>query len=269
MKESSELKQMEEARVLIGSRQFVEAEKVLRNLVAYNDQNTEAMYELANLFHQRGELKKAIHAFRKVLENDPNHTNASIGLSVIYNDVGHYDEAKKIFLQADRRIKSASLNRSYPGQSEGMLDGAMKNAVEEHKDRSRQASDGHISAKFAAKHYELGDLYLSYARYEEAIFEYQKASKLDPNKLEIQLKLAKAFAKKGMLAKAFETLRNLKTENPSYIPARLALGVLYYGQSKVLEAQSEWEQILAKDPANAEAKMYLNLSKTATETRLN
>ena len=67
-----------------------------------------------------------------------------------------------------------------------------------------------------------------------------------------------------------EVLRKLKSENPSYLPARIALGLLYFGNGNVLEAQSEWYNVLNMDPNNQEAKMYLDLSnKSATETKLN
>jgi len=70
------------------------------------------------------------------------------------------------------------------------------------------------------------------------------------------------------IAKAIEELRHLKNEEPTYAPARIALGVLHYGNGNVLEAQAEWEKVLMKDPFHAEASMYLNLSRTATETNL-
>ena len=48
----------------------------------------------------------------------------------------------------------------------------------------------------------------------------------------------------------------------------MALGILYYGSGRVLEARREWERVLSFEPKHEEAQMYLNLSKTATETRL-
>jgi tetratricopeptide (TPR) repeat protein len=91
---------------------------------------------------------------------------------------------------------------------------------------------------------------------------------LDPSNLEVRIKIAKTFAKKNFINKAFDELQLLKNEVPNYLPARIALGVLLYGCGKILEAQTEWEKILTKDPRNEEALMYLNLSRTATETSL-
>ena len=78
--------------------------------------------------------------------------------------------------------------------------------------------------------------------------------------------MAKVYTKKNFVSKAYDELRTLKNEFPSYLPARIALGILYYGNGKVVEAQNEWEKVLSKEPNNQEANMYLKLSQTATET---
>lgn len=202
----------------------------------------EAFFLIANIFHIRGEIGKAIKAFNKVLALDPNHTDASISLSVLYNDIGHYEDAKKVFEKASERVKQAPI----------------VGCVE----------DQHVNIKFANKHYEIAEMYMTYNRFDEALFEYNKVIGLNPSMLEARIKVAKVYAKKNFMSKAFEELRNLKNEYPSYIPARVSLGVLYYGSGKVLEAQSEWEKVLVKEPKNSEARMYINLSRTATETTI-
>lgn len=113
---------------------------------------------------------------------------------------------------------------------------------------------------------ELADLYFTYGRYDEALFEYNKVIALNPENLEVRLKVAKVYAKKGFTSKAIDELRRLKNEEPNFVHARIALGVIYYGNGKIIEAQTEWRKVLSKDPRNTEASMYLNLSRTATET---
>ncbi len=202
---------------------------------------SEAYFIMGNIFHMKGEIGKAIKAFNKVLELKSTHTDAAISLSVLYNDIGRYEEAQKIFKVADERVKRSSAKKDEVG-------------------------DEHVNQKFSGKHFELGEMYFTYGRYDEALFEYNKASSLDPSNLEIRIKLAKVYAKKNFASKAFDELRALKNEHPAYLPARIALGILYYGNGKVVEAQNEWEKVLSKDPANQEAGMYLKLSQTATET---
>ncbi|MBI2521350.1 MAG: tetratricopeptide repeat protein [Bdellovibrio sp.] len=220
-----------------------EAEELFQESIILNAKNPKPFFALANIYHRRGEIGKAIKAFSKVLELDPCHTEAAISLSVIYNDIGKYEEAKKIFEAASDRVKTASTT--------GPVD------------------DVHVNKKFAQRHFELAEQYFTYCKYDDALFEYSKASSLDIENAEIKLKIAKVYAKKGLINKASEELRKLKTERPNYIPARLALGLIYYGSGKIIEAQQEWMKILAIAPDNGEAKTYLSLADNATETLLN
>lgn len=217
------------------------ASLLLNEVIEQNPQSTEGFFYLANVFHLRGELGKAVKGFQRVLELDPHHTDAAISLSVIYNDIGKYEEAKAIFEKANNQVKNT--------QGQGL-------------------SDPHLNRKFSLKHYELGEMYASYSRYEEALFEYNKAVNLDPDNLELRIKIAKTYTKKGFTSKAFEELKRLKNEQPGYMPARIALGLLYYGNGNIIEAQAEWQNALSRDPDHAEAQMYLSLSRGATETNL-
>ncbi len=213
----------------------------LNEIIEQNPNATEAFFYLANVFHVRGELGKAIKAFSRVLELDPHHTDAAISLSVIYNDIGKYEEAKAIFDKANNQVKNT--------QQQGV-------------------SDPHLNKKFSLKHYELAEMYASYGRCDEALFEYNKAASLDLDNLEIRIKIAKTYTKKGFTSKAFEELKRLKNEQPGYMPARIAMGLLYYGNGNIIEAQAEWQNVLSREPNHPEATMYVNLSRSATETNI-
>jgi tetratricopeptide (TPR) repeat protein len=222
------------------TREYANALNIFNEVIESGTKSAEPYFYLGNIFHMKGEVGKAIKAFNKVLELEPNHTDAAISLSILYNDIGKYEEGKRIFEKTNQRVKASA--------------------------QSSAPEDQHINKKFSFKHYELADLYLSYNRFDEALFEYNKAASLDPSNLEIRIKLAKVYAKKGFVHKAFDELKRLKNESPTFLPARIALGVLYYANGNIIEAQSEWEKVLSKDPTNSEAGMYMNISKTATET---
>ena len=214
----------------------------LNEIIEQNPNATEAFFYLANVFHVRGELGKAIKAFQRVLELDPHHTDAAISLSVIYNDIGKYEEAKAIFDKANNQVKNT--------QTSGV-------------------TDPHLNKKFSLKHYEIAEMYASYGRCDEALFEYNKAAALDLDNLEIRIKIAKTYTKKGFTSKAFEELKRLKNEHPGYMPARIAMGLLYYGNGNIIEAQAEWQNVLSREPNHPEATMYVNLSRSASETIVN
>ncbi|MEK7690441.1 MAG: tetratricopeptide repeat protein, partial [Bdellovibrionota bacterium] len=178
-----------------------------------------------------------IEYLRKALELDPRHTDASVCLSILFNDIGKYDEAKEIFEKANQLVASRSAAPS-PNRAEG-----------------------NINRKFALKHLELAEMYFRYKRYDEAIEEYGKASTLDPTALDSRIRRAKAFAKKGFVSRAMQELQVLKSEYPSFMPAKVQLGLLHYSQGNLLDAELEWQSVLEIDPAHREARSYLELAK--------
>jgi tetratricopeptide (TPR) repeat protein len=234
---------LENSKIFFQQGEFDQAQDLLMKIINEDAENIDAIFLLANIYHMKGKIGFAIKGFQKVLQLKPSHTDAAISLSVIYNDIGKYEEARLIFEKANENVKRNQDKVSF--------------------------TDPHINKKFAMKHLELAEMYLSYNRYDEALFEFEKTVKLDPENLDFRVRVAKVYAKKGFISKAFDELKKLKNENPNFLAARIALGVLYFGHGNIIEAQNEWEKILVKDPFNQEAKSYLNMAKTATETSIN
>lgn len=252
---------LSQGRMLQENGDFQKSLEVLNEVIEGNPKNDEAFYIIGNIFHRNGDIGKAIKAFSKVLEIAPGHTDAAISLSVLYNDIGKYEKAKEIFEKAQEKVQSQGrpqIEVARPKVSEPQSAEKTISAV----------NDPHIDKKFAYKHLELADLYMSYSRFDEAMFEYKKVITLDSNNYEARIKIAKTYAKKGFISKACDELITLKNEKPDYIPARLALGMLYFSNKKIIEAQTEWQKVLEKDPKNEEALMYLTMSESATEISL-
>lgn len=215
--------------------------KHFNELIEINPQHVDGHYKLASIYYQQGKISLAIKFFRKVLELDENYTDAAISLSVLLNDIGQYDEAKKVF-----EVQSLKIKRSEEG---GII-------------------DPHINRKFGFKHFELGDLYFGYDRYDEALFEYEKSLRLNPDSPDSIVQIAKVYAKKGHVTKALELLRKAKVEHPNHLSIRVSLGILLFGNGNVIEAEEEWSKVVEKDPKNSDALMYLKLAQTATETSI-
>lgn len=223
---------------LLMRRDFAMAETRLREEMGKHAESPDLHYLNGVLHYMQGRLGPAIENLRKSLALDPRHTDAAICLSVLLNDVGRYDDAKKVFEQANQSVA-----------------------------HRRENTDLSVDRKFAVKHLELADLYFRYRRYEEAIEEYSKAALLDPTTLDIRIRRAKAYAKKGFVSRAVQELQSLKGEDPSYIPARLQLGLLHYSQNNVLDAELEWESVLEQNPDHREARAYLDMARQTREGR--
>jgi tetratricopeptide (TPR) repeat protein len=227
--------------LLIQERRFEEAVKACQDCIS-NPSATETQIKTAlHLFgtcsYLQGQLGKAIESFKKILTIDPKHTDAAISLSIIYNDIGRYDEAKTIYQVANQSLQL-----------------------------KRQGSDSLLDRKFALKHIELGDLYFKYHRYDDALDDYSRAARLDPQALDIRIKLAKVYAKKGFTTRAIQELQQLCRDQPEFAPARIHLGLMYFSQGNVIDAEMEWEKALQIEPSNPEIQTYLAMARQATET---
>ena len=219
---------------LLSNKEFRQAEALIQEKMKTHPQSADAHYLLGVSNYFQGKLGPTLTNLRKSLEIDPRHTDAAICLSVLLNDIGKYDDAKLVFEQANQSVA-----------------------------QKKTGDDLEVDRKFAVKHLELADLYFRYRRYDEAIEEYSKAALLDPFTVDIRIRLAKAYAKKGFLTRAMQELQQLKTEYPSHLAARIQLGLLHYSQGNVLDAELEWEGVLDIDPSNRETLAYIEMAKRA------
>lgn len=219
---------------------YTSAEPLLNQLILKGAKDREIFHMLGTIYYDQGKFNKAIRAFKRALEIDPSFTDASVGLSIILNDLGRYEEGKKIFEEA-----------------KGLL---AKGGAKE---------DPYINEKLALKHDELGELYFRYQRYMEALEQYYKALTLSSRKPELTMKVVETQVRLGDSHKALKELRQLIQTYPSFLTARLKLGVLLYESGNVAEAVEEWERVLARDANHAEAKRLLNLAQAShQQTRM-
>lgn len=225
-----------EARVqeYLNRRDYTRAGELIQGMLAKDASDPEAHYLLGVMNYFQGQVGPTIAYLKKALELDPRHTDAAICLSVLLNDLGKYEEAKKVFEQA---------NQSVVHRREGTVSG--------------------IDQKFAVKHLETGDLYFRYRRYDEAIEEYSKAALLNPLHYETRIRRAKAYARKGFVSRALQDLQALKHEKPTFLPALVQLGLLHYSQGNLIDAELEWENVLQQNPGHREAQAYLEMARQA------
>ena len=215
------------------------AEGLLNQLLLSPQRNPEIYQMLATIYYDQGQFSRAIKTFKRALEIDPTYTDASVGLSIILNDLGKYDEGKRVFLDAQKLL-----------------------------DLKSGRNDPYIDEKIASKHEEIADLYFQYKKYSESLEQLLKAQKLSSRRSGIGLRIAECYVKLGLTDRAIKDLKNLISEFPGFLPARLKLGVIYYNSHMIAEASEEWETILIRDPHHPEAKRYLKMAQAAGVTQI-
>lgn len=156
------------------------AEPLLMQLQSDGAQNPEIPYMLATITFDRGNLKRAIQLFKASLEIDPEFTDSSVGLSIILNDLGKYDEAKKVFETAYSAMKR----------------------------KQRGGEDTNLKEKLARKHGELGDMYFLANMFSDACEQFKKAMELAPNISEFSRRLGESSMKLNNDEQAISAFEN-------------------------------------------------------------
>src|SRR4051812_25935432 len=95
---------IETAREYFIAGDYKRAEPLLQQGLLQNNRSPELFQMLATIYYDQGKFSKAIKTFKRALEIDPTYTDASVGLSIILNDLGKYDEGRKVFEEAQQAL---------------------------------------------------------------------------------------------------------------------------------------------------------------------
>ena len=219
---------LEEAREHFKVGELKKAEPIINQLILGGYKSAEVFHMLGTLLYDQGKFSKAIRSFRRALEMDPAYTDASIGLSIILNDLGRYEEGRKVFEEAQIMLAHKKAN-----------------------------DDPYMDEKLAMKHDELGELYSQFKRIPEAITQYQAALELSSRKPELTMKIVDCHLRIDDSDTAIDLLKDLIIEYPDFLGARNKLGKSYYELRRIPEAIEAWEEVLRRDEQNADAKRHL------------
>jgi tetratricopeptide (TPR) repeat protein len=220
--------------------EYASAEPILNQLVLKSLKKPEVFHMLGTIYYDQGKFNKAIRSFKRALEINPGFTDSSVGLSIILNDLGRYEEGQKVFDEARAMLSLRSPN-----------------------------NDHFMNEKFAQKHLELGDLYFQHNRMSEALEQFQTALDLTPQNLDVQMKIVDIYLAQKNTSIAIKELRALVRENPALVTARLKLGKAFYDSHQIPEAIEQWESALRYEPSSTIARDYLRLAQTVQVTSLN
>jgi cytochrome c-type biogenesis protein CcmH/NrfG len=215
------------------------AEPLLNQLILRNGKSPEVFHMLGTIYYDQGKFNKAIRSFRRALELDPAFTDASVGLSIILNDLGRYEDGRQVFDEAKKILASRT-----------------------------NLEDPYMNEKFALKHDELGEMYMQHNRPKEAMEQFYKALNLSSRKPELTMKIVECFCRVGAPERAIKELKDLVRDFPGFLNARIRLGRLLFENGDVAYAIDQWEAVLQKDPAHGEAQRLIRQSQAMTELHI-
>lgn len=230
---------IEQAKRFLAEGHWQAAKDVLLDLDNSGRGNAEVQYILGTLLHRENRFAEAVDRFKRALQIDPQFTDAAISLSIIYNDTGHYQEGKQVFEQAEKAA---------------------------HRRPGKPAPSVILQKELSQKHLDLGNLYRSLQKFDEAANEFLKAARVDPENVDARILLSKTHGQRGQMRLAQQELETLVREKPENVSARVHLALLYYAMGNVVDAQIELQEALVKAPNNRQVKMYLEMTRGATES---
>jgi len=183
--------------------------------------------------HIEGKFDTSIKLFKEALKINPHYTEAILNLAVLYNDLGHYEDAKKLY----------------------------KN-LHKGKTSKKREIEPVLKGKLSNLHANIGDIYRNLGLYPHAIEEYTKALNLNSGYIDIRTKLGISYRENEELQKSLAELKKVVKSDPKYVHASIQLGVTYYSLNRLNEAKKQWNEVLKKDSANEYAQMYLRLAES-------
>ncbi len=203
---------------------------MLRMVLDEEDRYADVHDMLGVIAHSRGNFLVAERHFERALEINPSYTEAALNLAVTYNDRGKYEKAREVY----GRIKVGA-----SGTPQGL--------------------DPFARGKIANMHADVGQAYHDAGLVREAITEYEKAIVLCPHFADLRAKLGTLLRELNDLPGARAQYEAALQTKPSYVPALLQLGVILLTLGEPGVAEDYWKQVIALEPENSQAKMYLRM----------
>lgn len=156
---------------LLRLRRFDECERECLRIL--EDEDDDAAYvNLANVYDEKGEDKKAEESYKKAIELNPNHPANYQEYGIFLGRRGRHREAQKAFSRALRLDPKSASVRSYMGidlLDQGKVTSALKLLEKAVK----------LDPMLAVAWHNLGLAYLRAKRYEHALAAYKRAAELD------------------------------------------------------------------------------------------
>ncbi|MEJ0066362.1 MAG: tetratricopeptide repeat protein [Caulobacteraceae bacterium] len=244
----------------------------------------ESLFVEAVRLHTAGRLDEADGAYRKVLQQDPNHAASLHGLGAIAHQGGRYERAVELISRAAAIDPAVAPYRSSLGNAlkalgrpeeaeaayraallidagdpvalnnfgnllQGM--GRSDEAIELYR-RALELRPGN-----PVTHNNLGNALAALGRFSEAAALYERALALRPDYAEAEYNLANLRADEGRLDEAIARYRSALALRPDHLSARNNLGAVLRRAGRLVEAIACYDEVLARHPESAEAHSNL------------
>jgi tetratricopeptide (TPR) repeat protein len=203
-------------------------------------------FELAQRYHQAGQLGEAELLCRQILAIDPRHAGSLHLLGGIALQIGRGDAAVDLIGQAialDRRVPEFHCNLGTTFQHQGKLDEAAK--------AYRRALA--LKPNYPAALNNLGNVLAEQGKLEEATKAYSRALAVKPDYAEAHYNLGHVLSREHWREEAMACFRRALDLRPDYAEPLNALGLAHEEQGELEKAKGCYRRALEIQPDFAEA----------------
>jgi len=150
-----------------------------KKAIGLNPQNTEALYDIGNIYLAKGMLKEAIGEYDKALSINPKYAKAHGNLGIAFAQQGNLDKAIEHFRQASE-IDPNNIGVRYNLAVALDNTGRLEDAVNQYREILKiQPNDAEVCCV-------LGDILIKQGKFDEAAAEYEQVLATDPNNTRAQ-----------------------------------------------------------------------------------
>ena len=101
-----------EAKKLIAANRLEQAKVTLQPLITELNHDYRVYSMLGFIYHKQGLFSRAVKNYRRALEINSGDIETAINLSLIYNDLGKYEEGADLYSRAVGMLDKTSANRT-------------------------------------------------------------------------------------------------------------------------------------------------------------
>lgn len=247
----SSLLATELATIYVKTGQHQKAIELCEKSLQANPGSVELHLLLGGLYLEKKNKPEAEKQFQTAIKLAPSNAESYLYIAIIYLEDKRYDEALKS-LKAMLKISPENVVASYY-ISKVYLE--MKSYGEAEKWLKKTIA---IKPSFESAWLDLGGLYELENKSDQAIETYKKYSALHPSRLDIKLRLAKAYLRIQNFGEASAILEEVYRLDSSNREVRFTLGLSYFfSNENVDKAIQEFTSLLDEDPKDERARYFL------------
>lgn len=245
------------AETALDKKDYVRAEKLLKQVLAENGKNPRAWFYLGSVYAATDRKTEAVGALEKSVALKPKVFESNLNLGLLLASAGNNQRAANHLRTATQlkpsNKKTADQDLAYAWLSLGRVvqEADPAAAVEAFAQASR------LTPKSSEPHLEAAQLLEKQKNYPEAEREYQQALSLSPKATDALAGLVNVYVEQKRLAEAEAMLREYIAAEPSNLTAQKQLGRIYAALGRPDEAIAAFTKVLTISPADAEAKREL------------